>query len=447
MMGVKNSSWIELEREVLLKRYILNQSPKALGATGRGGVKPFVDDLKHRLHLHWIVKGFGGKLWGYKLSALVLVLLCRPQLGAKSIAALRETLLSRFIARLFYIRWESTTATSREKQRASVDVLYDLFEKLSPQRIQVAMNNHIKRMRREGKIPKELDLVIDSVIIELSVKSIKKSRFEKIKGRKIRDKYYRGFKVYVAIDLATKALLYIDFCQISANDSEKLIPIVKAVLKLKFRLRSTLFDRGFWKGDNFNWLQKHDILFYTVLKHYTDENRALVASINSLSPGRLKVRDGFWVTEVYGVCLPRYIQSQPLRCFVIRMRGKKPWAVLTNDKSIDAIGAAEFYLRRNLVEKVIQELLEDYSLAKLPRRAFDENACWVLMTGFSYNLFLDFKLTVFGRKQTDILRRKLSTLRRQIIDVSAIVYYVRKRVIVEFENPPPLMIKVLSVLT
>ncbi len=96
--------------------------------------------------------------------------------------------------------------------------------------------------------------------------------------------------------MQTKALLYIDFVKISTNDSEKLIPIVKAVAKLKFRVRSTIFDRGFWKGDNFNWLHRHGILFYTVLKHYTEENRALVASINSRSPGRLKVRDGFWVT-------------------------------------------------------------------------------------------------------------------------------------------------------
>ena len=430
-----------------MKRYILNHNPAGIGATGRGGLKPFVDDLKHRLHLHWIVKGFGQKLWGYKLGALVLVLLCRPQLGAKSIAALRETLLTRFISRLFYIRWESKASRSREKHRASIDILYDLFEKLSAKRIRVTMNNHIKRMRREGKIPKVLDLVIDSVIIELSVKSLKKSRFEKIGGRKIREKYYRGFKVYIAIDLQTKALLYIDFVRISANDSEKLIPIVKAVAKLKFRIRSTIFDRGFWKGDNFNWLHKHGILFYTVLKHYTDENRALVAGINSRSLGRVKVRDGFWVTEVYGVCLPKYVQPQPLRCFVVRVRGKKPWAVITNDKSIDAIGAAQFYLSRNLVEKVIQELLEDYSLAKLPRSAFDENACWVLMTGFSYNLFLDFKMTLFGIRETEILRRKLSTLIRQIIDVSAIVYYVRKMLIVEFENPPPMMLKVLSALT
>jgi hypothetical protein len=83
-----------------LKRYILNQSPKGLGATGYGGLKPFVDDLKHRLHLHRIVKGFGEKLWGYKLGGLVLVLLCRPQLGANSIAALREKLLAIFITRL-----------------------------------------------------------------------------------------------------------------------------------------------------------------------------------------------------------------------------------------------------------------------------------------------------------------------------------------------------------
>ncbi len=262
-------------------QYCLNQFPKAFGATGCGGLKPFVDDpdrsgqaLKHRLHLHWIVKGFGEKLWGYKLGALVLVLLCRPQLGANSIAALREKLLARFITRLFYIRWESKADSSHQKHRASVDVLYDLFDKLSSKQIRQAMNNHIRRMRREGKIPKRLDLVIDSVIIELSVKSLKKSRFEKIGGRKIRNKYYRGFKVYVAIDLQTKALLYINFCQISANDSEKLIPIVKAVSKLKFRIRSTIFDRGFWKGDNFNWLHKHAILFYTVLKHYTDENRA-----------------------------------------------------------------------------------------------------------------------------------------------------------------------------
>ena len=124
-----------------MKRYILNQSPKGLGATGYGGLKPFVDHLKYRLHLHRIVKGFGQKLWGYKLGALVLVLLCRPQLGAKSIVGLREKLLARFICRLFYIRWESKAARSHQKHRASVDVLYDLFGKLDSKQIRKAIRD------------------------------------------------------------------------------------------------------------------------------------------------------------------------------------------------------------------------------------------------------------------------------------------------------------------
>jgi hypothetical protein len=72
------------------------------GATGQGGVKPFVDYLKYKLHLPYVLKEFGDKLWGYKLSSLVLVLICRLQLSAGSIAALREKLLCRFISRLFY---------------------------------------------------------------------------------------------------------------------------------------------------------------------------------------------------------------------------------------------------------------------------------------------------------------------------------------------------------
>ena len=41
-------------------------------------------------------------------------------------------------------------------------------------------------------------------------------------------------------------------------------------------------------------------------------------------------------------------------------------------------------------------------------------------------LFLDCEITMLGLKQTEILRRKLPTLRRKMLDVSAIIHYVRK---------------------
>ena len=92
------------------------------------------------------------------------------------------------------------------------------------------------------------------------------------------------------------------------------------------------------------------------------------------------MRDGFWVTEVAPICLPRYLKTKQLRCFVVRIREKKPWAVITNDEATDAGWAAEFRLLRNRVDEVVQELLENYSLAKLPRRKFKDNTSWVLLT-------------------------------------------------------------------
>ena len=39
-----------------MKQYILNTNPSAIGATGHGGLKLFVDDLKQRLHLPFLLK-------------------------------------------------------------------------------------------------------------------------------------------------------------------------------------------------------------------------------------------------------------------------------------------------------------------------------------------------------------------------------------------------------
>jgi hypothetical protein len=155
-----------------------------------------------------------------------------------------------------------------------------------------------------------------------------------------------------------------------------------------------------------------------VLKEYTDEFKALIRSVNSRTAGRQRLRQGVWVTEVTPISLPKYLKTKQLRCFVMRMRGNKPWAVITNDEAAD--------------------------LGKLPQEAFDENACWVYLTAFSYNLFLSFKMTIFGVNATQILHQKLSTLRRQIIDLSSLVRYARKIMILEFEKPPPLMEQLLS---
>ena len=77
-----------------MKGYLISPTISSLGSTGYGGLKPFVEDLKNRLHLPLILQGLGDKCWGYKLASLVLLLLCRPQLRAGNIATLRGCLKS-----------------------------------------------------------------------------------------------------------------------------------------------------------------------------------------------------------------------------------------------------------------------------------------------------------------------------------------------------------------
>ena len=127
------------------------------------------------------------------------------------------------------------------KQRgASVDILYDLFEKLHPQLIEAGFIRHLKGMRRRDLLPKNLQAYFDSTLIEKSPNS----SFEQASWIKMRGKSYFGFKLFLLIDIRTKTLLYVRFT--TTDDAAELIPAVEAVCRLGFRLTRLGFDRGFW---------------------------------------------------------------------------------------------------------------------------------------------------------------------------------------------------------
>ena len=79
-------------------------------------------------------------------------------------------------------------------------------------------------------------------------------------------------------------------------------------------------------------------------------------------------------------------------------KGGLPWAIITNDTHLTPAQIVELYDHRNLVEKVIEEVKNDYAIQKLPRKKFTENTCYVLLTLWSYNLLNDYALTVLQKK-------------------------------------------------
>ena len=401
------------------------KTPPNQGEAAFAGILPFVRFLRDQLRLPIYLAGMAAKDKGYRTVSLILILLCRPQLGCTSINQLRALMVQRFIQRVFTL--------SYGKQRgASVDILYDLFGKLHPDLIHEGFIRHLKGLRHRGLLPKNLQAYFDSTLIEKSPNS----SFEGAAWIKMRGKSTYGFKLFLMIDVATKTLLYVRFATTTQSDATELIPAVEALHRLGFRLTRLGFDRGFWSGDNFKFLQRKRIKFFTVLKNYQKEHRDLIASVNSRTPRRQRLKPGVWITEVDPIFLNTYFTTKTLRCIAVRQSGRGPWAVITNDTELSTIEIVQFYDHRNLVEKAIEELKNDYAIQKLPRKAYKENTAFVLLTLWSFNLMVDYKLSVLQDKNT--LAQQLKSLRKVLFDFAAVAFYDRCAIYLSFETNHPL---------
>jgi hypothetical protein len=100
-----------------------------------------------------------------------------------------------------------------------------------------------------------------------------------------------------------------------------------------------------------------------------------------------------------------------------------PGPIITNDTQPTPADIVRFNQHRNLVEKTIEEIKNDYTIQKLPRKPFRDNTGFVLITLWSFNLMVDYKMTVL--QDADALFQQLKSLRRILFDFAAIVVYQR----------------------
>ena len=415
------------------KRHLIDpmEMPTSHGAAPCAGLLPYVRFLRYHLQLPLVLAGLAVKKKGYRLVSLVLVLLCRPQLGCASINQLRARLAHHFIQRVF-------TLSYRHQHGASVDILYDLLAQLDPTLLEQGFTRHLQQLRRRGLLSPNRQGYLDSTLLQ----NRPNTTFEKAAWTKMRNVSYFGFKLFLLVDIATKTLLYVRFTTVADTDVNALIPAVQAVQRLGFRLTRLGFDRGFWSGDNFKFLQRQHIAFCTVLKNYQQEHRDLLHTITSRSPGRQRLKEGVWISEVEPISLHTYFTTKTLRCIVVRPKGHAPWAIITNETQLAMADIVRFYEHRNLVEKIIEELKNDYAIQKLPRKAFRDNTCYVLLTLWSYNLLVDYKLTVLQNQAT--LFQQLKSLRTILFDFAAVVLYQRCGLYLSFEITHPLQANILA---
>ena len=387
--------------------------------------------LRYQLGIPLLLTQMACKEKGYRAVSLLLLLLCRPYARCDSINQFRSLLAQRFIQRVFHL--------SYGKQRgASVDILYELFEKLDPTLIEKGVQRHLQQLRRRGLIGKQLRGYFDSTIIEKSPNST----FEKAAWIKIREASYYGFKLVIIIDTTTKTLVSIRFTTVDQTDVKELVPAVQKLHQLGCRLTQLGFDRGGWSRANFKFLERHSIHFLTVLKNYQQEHQDLIRKVTSRTPGRQRFKPGVWITEVPPISINTYFKTKKVRCIVVPQKGGLPWAIITNDTHLTPAQIVELYDHRNLVEKVIEEVKNDYAIQKLPRKKFTENTCYVLLTLWSYNRLNDYALT--GLQKKDLCFQQLKSLRPILFSFTAIVIYPRFAMYLSFEITHPLQDKLLN---
>ena len=255
--------------------------------------------LRYQLGIPLLLTQMACKEKGYRAVSLLLLLLCRPYARCDSINQFRSLLAQRFIQRVFHL--------SYGKQRgASVDILYELFEKLDPTLIEKGVQRHLQQLRQRGLIGKQLRGYFDSTIIEKSPNST----FEKAAWIKIREASYYGFKLVIIIDTTTKTLVSIRFTTVDQTDVKELVPAVQKLHQLGFRLTQLGFDRGVWSGANFKFLERHSIHFLTVLKNYQQEHQDLIRKVTSRTPGRQRFKPGVWITEVPPISINTYFKTK-----------------------------------------------------------------------------------------------------------------------------------------
>lgn len=401
------------------------------GAAACAGILPFVRFLRYQLKLPMYLASMTTKEKGYRAVSLLLILICRPQLSCASINQLRSLLVQKFIQRVFALSYG-------QMRGASIDILYDLFEKLNPELIETGFTRHVASLRKRGLLPKNLQAYFDSTLIEKSPNS----SFEKAAWIKMRNQSYYGFKLFLLIDIATKTLLYVRFTTTDQSDSAELIPAVQAVHRLGFRITRLGIDRGFWSGDNFKFLQWQKVKFFTVLKNYQKEHQDVIASVNSRTPQRQRLKPGLWITEIEPIYLTTYFTTKTVRCIVLRQKGCNPWAIITNDFELSKTEIVKFYDHRNLIEKVIEELKNDFAIQKLPRKDFQHNTCFVLLTLWSFNLMVDYKLSVLLDRDT--LFQQLKSLRKPLFEFAAVAIYDRAVIYLSLEITHKLQLNILN---
>jgi len=252
----------------------------------------------------------------------------------------------------------------------------------------------------------------------------------------------RGYKIFAIYD-PTGLLIEYTLCPINEADSPDLRPLIETAREIlgKSTIKKVFFDRGFYDGKTFDWLNKENIKFVCRGKQGTKVAEQVseipeeqyreekLFSPNEYQPitekGKKskKKRDSKKETVKIAERMVDVTNCEKkLRAIAVKEKSKKHieiWLSNIPEATHSAKGIIDEYRNRWCIEVFFKEEKSYWFLNNLVSRNLNAVKCTIYFNFIAYNLISIFKKTL-SEKYHDV---GIKVLRREVLRKNAIIYF------------------------
>jgi len=253
----------------------------------------------------------------------------------------------------------------------------------------------------------------------------------------------RGYKIFAIYDPICGILIDFRLFPINQADNPNLIPLIQSARDIlgKSTLKKVYFDRGFYDGKHFEWLNKNHIQFVCRGKQRTkvadqvseipveEYVEVILVSPKEYRPktdrGKRAKAERDALKEPVKIA-ERMVDvtdcEKRLRAIAVKHKGKKSidlWLTNIPASLCSAKGVIDEYRNRWGVEVFFKEEKSYWYLNNLPSRKINAVKCTIYFNFVAYNLISIFKKTLSEKYQNVGIK----VLRREVLWKNAIMYF------------------------
>jgi hypothetical protein len=259
----------------------------------------------------------------------------------------------------------------------------------------------------------------------------------------IKKEHKRGYKIFAIYDPMCGILIDFTLCPINKGDNPNLIPLIERAREIlgESTIKKVFFDRGFYDGEHFDWLNKKNIMFVCRGKQGTK-----VAEQVSEIPEEQYIEEKLFSPNEYQPKTERGKKTKEKRDSLketvkiaekmvdVSHCEKKVRAIAVKEKSKTHIeiwlsnipvathsakGIIDEYRNRWGIEIFFKEEKSYWYLNNLVSKKLDVVKCTIYFNFIAYNLISIFKKTLSQKYHN----AGIKVLRREVLRKNAIIYF------------------------